>query len=338
MRAYRHLSLEEREKFYGLKQKGLSLRDIAKKLGRSHATLSKELKRNTKYGKKYLPCYDQKRAERIGNRQRYKAPLKDPEIFTYVRDKLRESWSPETIAGRIKIDRPELSIHHETVYRYIYSKQAKRYELWKHLVLHRKKRMKKNGRRVKRQGKIPNAVSIDLRPKVVDRRKQLGHWETDNMEGKKSDQSVVSATTERTTRYIILSKMNSRKATDKTNALIERMKNLPEETKRTITADNGKENAYHEEISKTLNLKMYFCHAYHSWEKGTVENSIGRTRRYIPKGMSIDPIAEEQISRAEFKLNNTPRKCLNYLKPYEKMEELLKENCPALLSVSANTF
>ena len=187
---YRHLSLEERERLYALKEQGISLRSIAKKLKRSQSSLTRELQRNIKYGNEYfnneyLPCKAQKLAEKRGIKQRYKAPLKNPAIFLYAREHLRMGWSPETIAGRIGIDHPGLSICHETIYQYIYSRRVKsrRMHLEQYLVLKRNKRMKQNGRNVNRMSKIYEAVSIDMRPKIVDGKKtnwSLGnrqcHW------------------------------------------------------------------------------------------------------------------------------------------------------------------
>jgi len=327
MKQYHQLTLGEREKFYALRSQGLSLRDIGKKLGRSHTTLSREFGRNIKYGNEYirneyLPCKAQALAEKRKALQRRKAPLKSAAIFLYVREHLREDgWSPEVIAGKLRLDHPELSICHETIYQYIYAKRTKTrgMHLEQYLVLKRKKRMKQNGRSVQRHSKIPEAVSIDLRPKSIMRRRTLGHWETDNVIGKQTDKTALSVTVERRTRFTIITKLKDRSAATKTQALIER---LQEYVIRTLTVDNGAENTNHKEIAKTLQLLMYFCHAYHSWEKGTVENTNGRIRRYIPKGVSIDPITDEYIHALENKLNNTPRKCLQYKTPYEMMHKL----------------
>lgn len=325
MNGYSHLSLEEREKLYGWRQKGLSLRLIAKQLNRSHSSLVRELKRHRRYGKPYLPCLAEKRSHRWALKQRYQAPLKCPLIFLYVRMKLRLGWSPETIAGRLPIDYLGFSITDETIYRYIYGKKQRRMKLWRYLTLGRKKRRLKQGRRVHRLPKIPEAISIDFRPQETHKRNTPGHWETDNMEGVRSDKSVVSVTVERLARLTLLSKMNDRTAKSKTYAVVNRLSDFPQSLKQTITADNGAENTEHKTISQQLDLTgMYFCHPYHSWEKGTVENTIGRMRRFVPKGVSIDELTAEDIVAVEHSLNSTPRKCLGYLTPYEKMDKLLK--------------
>lgn len=324
---YRHLSLEERERLYALKEQGFSLRTIAKKLGRSQSSVTRELKRNINYGNEYfknayVPCKAQQLAEKRATKQRYKAPLKNPKIFLYVRRHLRnDGWSPEVIAGRLRLDHPELSICHETIYQYIYAKRTKSrgMQLEQYLTLKRKKRMQQNGRSVRRQSKIFEAVSIDLRPKAVRKRKQLGHWETDNVIGKTTDKTALSVTVERKTRFTIITKLQDRTAAAKTVALTTR---LQQHLTRTLTADNGAENTQHKQIAGALKLAMYFCHPYHSWEKGTVENTNGRIRRYIPKSVSIDPLSETFIASLEDKLNNTPRKCLQFLTPYEMMHKL----------------
>lgn len=333
MKNYLHLTLEEREKLFCLHEQGYSLRAIGKLLKRSDTTMGRELKRNqTGVGKRsneyltfrYLPCKAHRKALRRGQHQRHKAPLKDTFTWLYVREHLRPPyrWSPEQIAGRLTLEHPAKHITTETIYRYIYSKGAKRYRLWIHLALTRKKRMVAGGRSVRRASKIPGAVSIDLRPEVVLHRTEPGHWETDNVVGKQSDQSVLSVTVERVTRYTVISKLG-RSAIAKSAALRRRMKKMPLHIRRTLTADNGAENTQHQLITQHLGLTVYFTHPYHSWEKGAVENMNGRLRRYIPKGVSLDTVTEKQVHAVEAYLNSTPRKCLGYLTPYEKMAQVL---------------
>jgi len=324
MEKYHHLNLEEREKLYAQKEKGVSLRQIAKQLGRAHQTLSRELKRNAKYGDQYIPCRAHEKYLKRASGQRYRAPLKNPRIYLYVKKHLKMKWSPETIAGRLSIDYPGNSITAETIYRYIYKRKNKRKGLWRFLTLRRKKRMKKEGRAVRRDSRIPDAVSIDRRPKIIKQRTSAGHWESDNMEGVKKDRTSISVTVERMFRIVHLSKVAVKKAESKVLALTYRLGIYPKNLRKTVTVDNGSENADHKDIKANLDMNVYFCHAYHSWEKPTVENTIGRLRRYIPKGTSIDNITEERIARIEDRLNTIPRKCLGYLTPIEKMREVFK--------------
>ena len=283
MSKYSHLTLEERELMWGLDQQGVSLREIAMRLGRNHSTISRELKRNAKYGKVYIPCKAHERSVKRGEKQRRQAPLKNTAIILYVREKLRLKWSPETIAGRLRIDIPRETIDDETIYRYIHHPRNKRRKLWQYLTHARKKRMKKEGRHVQRDSKIPDAVMIDKRPKSIGTREYSGHWESDNMVGKQMDKMAVSVSTERLTRLTILSKV-SKKSEGKVNGLTYRLGVYPKKFRKTVTVDNGAENTNHTDITRTLDMNVYFCHPYHSWEKGTVENTIGRIRRYILKG------------------------------------------------------
>jgi IS30 family transposase len=326
---YKHLTLEERERISLLKSHGESFREIGRKLGRHHTTISREYREYTKYLQEYIPCVAHRRAKKKEKEQREKAPLKEPEIYLYVREKLRDHWTPEEISGRIKIDLPGQSINHETIYQYIYGK-GKEFKFWQYLPRSAKRRrIRTNGRRVHKSNKshrIPGARSIEERPMKIDNRRQVGHFETDLMEGTKKDKEVLTVEVERKTRYIVLSKLPNKRSKNKSEMVqkkLKMIKSLSKTTKplvKTITADNGLENALHKEIDMNLGTKTYFCHAYHSWEKGSVENAIGRVRRYIPKGKDLSKYTDKQIQWIENKMNNTPRKCLNYLTPNEAME------------------
>lgn len=327
MRKYKHLSLVEREKFFAWKSQGVSLREIGRRLNRHHSTFSREPKINSKgiRGGQYIPCHAQKKADKRAIRQREKAPLKEPFVFLYVREHLRPpySLSPELIAGRLSLQHPEYSIDDETIYRYIYGKHTKRDRLWRYLVNHRRRRMSKNGRKVKGE-KIVGAVRIDQRPIEALSRTVPGHWETDNMEGKRSDRTAVSVTVERMTRITRLTKLSNHLSETKADAVIKTLKSEQPIFRNTLTSDNGHENSRHQKISQLTGVSFYLCYPYHSWEKGTVENMIGRIRRFIPKGRSIDNISEDKLEAIENILNNTPRKCLSYLTPNEIRERILK--------------
>jgi len=324
IKGYKQLSLEEREQFYALLMQKKSLRFIAKQLNRLHSTLSREYQRNRPYARPYVPCIAENISYDRLHRQRSQARLKSSVIYHYVEDHLKQRWSPETIAGRLRIDHPGMSIHHETIYRYIYQEDGKGFHLRKFLTHVRYKRMKKFGRKVQHCKNIPDAVSIEKRPQEVVIREVIGHWETDNLEGKRySDTSVVSTTVERVSRYTILTKLADKSADEKYRALIKRFQPLPKNIRRSITADNGGENADHKKITVTLSMPMYFCHPYSAWEKGSVENMNGRIRRYIPKGTSTDDVTDEQIANIEYQLNNTPRKCLEYQTPEEVMHQAI---------------
>jgi IS30 family transposase len=328
---YSQLSLGEREQLFSWYEQGVSLREIGRRLNRSDTTIGRELKRNKKltrglekFSGKYLPCIAQQKADKRKREQGSQASWKGPEVLVYVTEKLtKKHWSPETIAGRLSIDHPELHVCHESIYQMIYAPHNKKYKLWQYLAVKRKKRMKKLGRSVHREGRIPEAVSIDFRPKHIAKRKTVGHWETDNVIGKISDDSALSVSVERKLRLTILTKLNSKKAQEKLKALFSRFSVFPESLRKTMTTDNGKENTNHKELTNQLGMPVYFCHAYHSWEKGSVENMNGRIRRFIPKGISMDTVSEETIQMVEWMLNTTPRKCLNWKTPLEALEEIL---------------
>jgi len=327
IKRFKHLSLEERERLFAFKQQGLSLREIGRRLGRDHTSLSDELKNNAPYGAEYIPCRAQRLSDKRTWRQRYRAPLKNPKVFLFVREHLRAGLSPDEISGRLNLLHPDQSISYETIYRYIYSKRMRRYKYWEYLTLGRNKRRSKLGRSVNHaaSGKIPGSISIDLRPEIVSDRSRVGDWETDNIIGKLTDKTALSVTVERTTRLTLITKLTDRLAVTKRDAVIHRLGIFPKQIRLTLTADNGSENSCHQEISKRLELLMFFCHAYHSWEKGTVENTNGRIRRFVPKGVSIDSFSKEYITAVERRLNSTPRKCLGYLTPYEKMSQVLSD-------------
>jgi len=328
MKKYNHLNLEERERLYALREQGKSFRKISELLGRSHTSLAREYRRHSKYGRKYIPCKAHEKALKKGIEQRTKAPLKNIKVFLYVREKLRKNWSPEAISGRLPIDHPGESICPETIYQYIYGK-GKRFKLSSFLSKSHKKRRIKTGRKVGvgKHSRIPGAVSIEQRPNRVEKRKQAGHFETDLMEGKRENKTALSVNVERKTRYTLLKKVRNKKAKTKEKTMLKNLKMLKSVQKskkpiiKSVTADNGSENTNHAKISKVLKTKYYFCHAYASWEKGTVENTIGRIRVYIPKGTNLSIYTNQQIQWLENQLNNTPRKCLNYKTPNEAMEQ-----------------
>lgn len=332
MATHCHISLLEREKMSVLLAQGVSFRGIAKILGKTHTTWSREYKRNTlKQGKnkgEYLPCKAQAKADKRSTNQRYQAPLKKPLIFLYVREHLRDfGWSPETIHGRLPLDHPGESICIETIYQYIFKPSVKRmYHLERFLTLSRTKRRKKTGRSVQRYANagIP-ALHISERPTEAVSRIICGHWETDNMEGKRSDRLCISATVERKTRYTLLGILENKTATEKTNSIISGLSSFPKSLLKTLTSDNGKENSYCQLTKTVLGTEVYKTTPYHSWEKGTVENTIGRLRRFLPKGQTLTGLSSEYLQLIQDQMNNTPRKCLKFRTPQEVMNRELRK-------------
>lgn len=324
MSKYKHLGLEERIEIYTLLKQGVSISVIASRLNRNKGTISREIDRNKQgFHKGYSPIHAQVKSETLAKIQRERAPLKKAFTYFYVKNKLKEYWSPETISGRIKIEypnNPEYWITPESIYRYIYGK-GRKLKLYEYLTVSRKKRRKRTGRKVPKQSKIPNSISIDLRPNEANQRLTVGHFETDLMEGKQRSGPVVSATVDRLSRYSILSKLPNKKANTKLNYLINDLKQFPSKYRKTITQDNGSENTKHQELKHNLKVEVYFCHAYHSWEKGSIENTIKRVRRFIPKGTDLKKISAKDIKQLQNYLNNKPMKCLNYKTPNEYLIE-----------------
>lgn len=259
--------------------------------------------------------------------QRQQAPLKNPEIFLYVREKLRRRWTPEQIAGRLPIDLPGESLSYETIYQYIYG-LGRKDKLWQLLVRgHKKRKSKKSANETQKASRIKGIQSIENRPIKANNRKQAGHWETDVMESPRGIDANVSAHIERKTRFTKLEKLANKKAQTKQKSMQKTLKTVQSISKimkpiiKSVTYDNGSENTNHQELAKNLKIKGYVCHPYHSWEKGSVENVIGRVRRFIPKGTDLTTISDEYLQQVENWINNAPLKCLNWQTPNEAMQK-----------------
>ncbi len=304
---------------------GESLRAIAKRLGRTHTTMSRELKRHTRYGRPYKPVLADKRAARWAIKQRTKAPLKTAEILNYVHAKLRLGWSPETIAGRLPTDQSGSSTNDESIYRWIYSKKWRKDRLWRYLVCGHQKRRTKWGRRGATYTKVLDTRNINLRPKYINKRKQVGHWETDLMESSRAASAALSVTVERVTRLPKLTLVTNKTSKHKTQALIDQASGLPKSLWKSVTADRGSENKNYTVWETNIGISVFFCTAYHSWEKGTVENTIKRIRRFIPKGSNLTDYTAKQIQYIEDWLANCPMKCLQFQTPYERMQQIINK-------------
>lgn len=313
---YTHLTKEERDMVAVLKAKGITLSGIAREVGRYTSTISRELTRNAPPTNKgyYLSHMAQERAFNRWSATHKRERLKNQEIREYVESKLKNGWSPEIIAGRLSIDKPGESISHEAVYQYIYEERR---ELIPYLVRRHKKRLKKGHSRKHQRSHIPNRVPISERPEIIEKRERIGDWENDSM-GSRQSKVVVNVLADRKSRVTLLKKLLQKTANATKRAIIQSLIEYPSYT---ITYDNGSENTEHEEINKVLDIKSYFCEPYHSWEKGTVENTIGLIRRWLPKKTDLAQVSEVEIMEIENWLNNRPRKCLNYKTPLEIIEE-----------------
>ena len=301
-----------------LLKRGYSNRAIARTLGCHHATIGREKKRNS-VKKKYKGKAAKIKA-RIRRRYSKYQGMKvreRPDLQKFIIEKMKKGWTPEEIAGRLKTKKRKLPyISAKGIYKWLYSVHGQKYCL---LLCSQQLKPKKRRLQVERS-MIPNRIGIEKRPKEANNRTEYGHAETDTaVSGKRHDSKhSLAVLHERKARYVRLRKMPNMKPASMTRALKKMAKDL---TLRTITYDNGIENRDHESVAVALKIKTFFCNPYHSWEKGGVENTIGRIRRYIPKGSNLADYSDRDIAKIEHWLNHTPRKCLNWKTPHEIMIE-----------------
>ncbi len=317
-RQYHQLSLEERDHIAVYWAQGLSRCEIARRLKRNNGTISRELKRNkAPIYNAYGACSAEKRARDRKRKAGHRPRLKNATIRSYVKRHLRLGWSPEQIAGRLDRRHPEMSICVESIYRFIYDPKTRQQENFvTYLVRAHKRRLLRGHRHTHRDLHIPERISILQRPKAVAARRQFGHWESDTIIARGS-QSALGVIVERTSRLSKISKLPRRTARNLRSALTRSLSHYPQHARRTITYDNGQENVEHIAVNKVLGTRSFFCEPFHSWEKATVENTIGIIRRTYPKKTNFDGVSNTSIKRLERRLNNRPRKILNYQTPRE---------------------
>ena len=314
-RKYEQLNAEERDIIAAMKAEGRSMRDIGLEIGRDPATISRELRRNAP------PCHkgyylSHKAHERAINR-RYESHkrqrLKDDKIRKYITRLIKTGLSPELAAGRLRRLMPKLSISHEAIYQWIYSDAP---GLKPYLLRHHKRRKRRGYSRKHKKSHIPCRVTIDERPASIELRKEMGHWEADTAVSRQS-LAALHIMAERKSRFTKLSKLDRKEARLVRIVMNRRLCKLPKTMRRTFTYDNGSENVEHVLVNKRLGSKSYFCRPYRSWEKGTVENTIGLIRRFLPKKTNFASVSKSEIKYIENWLNNRPRKCLDYATPAE---------------------
>jgi len=311
----KELTYEERVLIYKYDTLGASKREIGRQLGRSHTTISRELKRGP--SNIYRLWERVKKAELTSELRKSfrgaKSKFFDDTLANYVSEKLTLKWTPELIAGRFSKDNPGNTISSQSIYNYIYRCKP---EYIKLLARKGKKRRGSAIRRARKKQKIANKTSISQRPKFIQKRKQFGHWELDTMVSRQSKAALVIAT-ERHSRVSVITKVEANNSANFRDAVIARLRKLPSTLLRTCTYDNGSENAKHNEINIALHTKSFFCDAYCSWQKGTVENRIGKIRRFLPKGTDLRKVSPVFISQIELIINNTPMKLHNFKSPME---------------------
>lgn len=305
--AYTQLTQVQRYQIYTLLKMEHTQTQIANCLGVNKSTISRELSRN-RGQRGYRPKQAHQKAQ---ERRAQNGPRIAAQDWQLVEEKLRLDWSPEQISAWLKRYKA-IQISHESIYQYVYADKRAGGRLYKHLRQQKKQRKRRSGRDLR--GKISDRVSIEQRPEIVDQRSRLGDWEVDLIVGK-GHNGVMVTLTERKSRFTLLGGVASKSAELVSQAVIRLLKWVTH--LETITADNGKEFAKHKQISATLDLDFFFAHPYASWERGTNENTNGLIRQYFPKDRDLSTVTAEEECFVMDRLNMRPRKCLDFLTPYE---------------------
>jgi len=324
------LNLSERITIELRYRDGKSITSIGKELGRNKSTISREVAGKAHGG---INKYNADRAhakalERIGNRGNISIISQNEKLREYVVGKLKLSWSPEQISLRLPIEYKKdktMRISHEAVYQYVYN-QIRRdgngkvkdgcEDLRMCLPRRHKRRAKKGFRKAQKAERRGSLPSIDDRPSIVEERSRIGDWEDDFLVSRASKVCIKSVN-ERKSGIVLFGKTKDGTAKWGDVVLFEKLKQIPSEYLQTLTRDNGSENKDWKSVEEALNLSVFFAHPYHSWERGSNENCNGLLRRYFPKGTDWSKVTDEQIARAEYLINNRPRKRFGGLTPVE---------------------
>lgn len=315
MTEYSHLSYWEREEIARLRATGASRSAIARVLGRARSTIKRELERNSNQDGSYNPSSADRRY--MARRRRDVLLDRLSGLATFVVERLNENWTPEQIAGWLRHgnERGLRYVCHEAIYAWIYSRRKAPDKLWKLLPRHKAKRGFRPARAPK--SAIKDRRSIHDRPQAVDARAQGGHWEGDLMICRKTRPVLVM--TERKSRFTIVTKLAGKTAAETAAAIMDVFKRLDPALRCSITFDNGTEFARHTLIAQALHMATWFCDAYASWQKGTVENTNGRLRRDLPRKIDIDKMAEPDLQDIVLMHNLTPRKCIDFKTPVQAL-------------------
>jgi IS30 family transposase len=311
---FEQISKEDRDRIALLMARGKSFREIGRLIGRHHTTISREMNRNSTRWlseSEYLPTWAQQNADVRKTKAHQRERLRAPGLRSYVTRRIKLGWSPELIAGRWKkLGREPIS--YEAIYQWI---RIDRRELLPFLVRahpDRKKHKKRGGSRVQ----IPSRTGISERPAEVQLRQQAGHWEGDTIVSSKS-RTTIQVLVERKSRFVRLKRLPARDASSVKTAIVGALVDYPRDLRRTITYDNGTENARHQEINQKLGTASYFCDPMQSWQKGSVEHVAGLVRRRLPKKTDFATVPVAEIKKTERWINNRPLKCLGFATPAE---------------------
>lgn len=306
------LTAEERERLCVLKAQGKNQAAIARCLGRDRSTISRELRRNPT-GDSYSAVAAQRQADTRRRERPLTAKMERPDINEYVRQGLAHYWSPEQITGRLHRDfpdDPQRHVSHQTIYAWIDADPYR--DHWEPFLRHGGRKRSEPEKR----GKIVDPVAIGDRPAAANQRLRYGDWEGDTVVSRGRKGGVLTLV-ERRSRYTLVEKVRDLKADTINAAMRVSLADLPEKLRRTMTLDNGKEFAGHEELAECLNLDIYFAEPYAAWQRGTVENTNGLLRQFFPKGTDFKTVRRSELHQTQDLLNNRPRKCLDYRTPAE---------------------
>jgi IS30 family transposase len=308
-----HLTLEEREVIARMRSNGRSQADIARRLGRAESTISRELRRNRSRNG-YWPVVAQKKADLRRCRRPRRPKFSDPDVKRYVQQRLRQYWSPDEIAGRSRLDFPRdrrRQISHQTMYTWV--------ELQRSTGKNWQRYLRSTGwRRPNRRncGQIPACTRIERRPAIVDRRGRYGDWEGDTVVGANRRGGAVTLV-ERKSRYLLLGRVVDLKAATVRQSAVALYCTTPAALRKTLTLDNGKEFAEHQQLEAEALLKVFFAKPYRAWQRGTDEHTNRLVRQFFPKGTDLARIPEHRFTKVQQLLNDRPRKCLGYRTPCE---------------------
>ena len=308
---YKQLTLEQRYEIRAYLQAGFSKIKISKLLGVHKTTIYRELKRNMGL-MHYIPLHAQMRAEGRRRNGRKKIRFTNT-VKRRVEDLLKRDYSPEQISGYLA-KAHQIYISHETIYKHIWTDKKQGGYLYTHLR-HNCHKRRKRYRSYENRGQIPDRVSIDERPQIVDSKERIGDWEIDTLIGKNRKGALITAV-ERKSMYTRICHVASKRADLVTDKIINMLRPIKSKV-HTITVDNGKEFSFHKKIADKLGAQVYFAHPYHAWERGLNENTNGLIRQYFPKKTPLVHITKGQMRFVENRLNRRPRKSLGYNTPLE---------------------
>ena len=309
---YRQLTLEKRYQVSALIKAGLNQKEVALEVGVHPSTISRELRRNRDVVRGYNAELAQIKSTKVEMQKTKRFSLTKP-IEKYIRAKLKQDWSPEQISGRMRLD-TGMSVVHETIYRYIYTNKKNGGKLYRYLR-HKNKKYHCRSNDYRSRGTIIDRVMIGKRPKIVEKKSRIGDWEIDTVVGKDHKGFLVTVV-DRKSKFVIIKNVPTKEASVVTEALIEMIYPIKDIT-HTITSDNGKEFAYHKQVSAALDTDFYFANPYHSWERGLNEHTNGLIRQYLPKKSEFLKVSKDEINMIQNRLNHRPRKILNFKTPYE---------------------